>query len=85
MTTLKIENDTVADLPPSRKLVWLVLQEAGPLTQADVIDRTTLPARTARDALEDLVDGEVVEQRPYLGGDARQSLYTVHSRAKSSE
>lgn len=82
---MNIEHDVVEDLPPSRKLVYLVLEEAGPCTQKDVIERTTLAPRTARDALDDLVDHGVVEKQPYLGGDARQSLYTVRSRAKNSE
>jgi NAD+ kinase len=86
MTTLKIDSDAVRDLPPSAKLVYLVLQEEdGPLTQQDVIERTLLPARTARAALRELVDEDVVEKRPFVGGDARQSVYTVRSRENSRE
>lgn len=79
---LTIENDTVAELAPSRKLVYLVLQEDGPLTQADLIERCALHDRTARDALSELVETGVVEKQPYLG-DARKSLYTVASRQKN--
>ncbi|WP_135827318.1 MarR family transcriptional regulator [Halorussus halobius] len=85
MTSLKIDSDAVRDLPPSAKLVYLVLKEAGPLTQQDVIERTLLPDRTARGALDELVDAGVVEKRPYLGGDARQSVYTVRSRESRRE
>jgi predicted ArsR family transcriptional regulator len=77
---LNIENDTVAELAPSRKLVYLVLQEDGPLTQVDLIERCALHERTARDALDELVETGVVEKQPYLGGDARKSLYTARSR-----
>ena len=82
MTTLKIEDDTVEDLPPSAKLVYLILQETGPCTQAEVIDRTTLSGRTVRYAVDRLVNADVVTKRPYLG-DARQSLYELSETAKN--
>lgn len=81
--SLKIENPDVEDLPPSAKLVYLVLQEAdGDLTQRDILDRTTLPPRTARDALDDLIEAGVVEKQPNLGGDLRQSLYILREQAE---
>ena len=83
MSSLKIEAEAVRDLPPSAKLVYLVLQEDGPLTQADIREQTLLPARTVRSALTELDDAGVVKQRPYAGGDARQSVYTPVLRAKN--
>ena len=83
MSSLSIDSEAVRDLPPSAKLVYLVLQEDGPLTQADLIDQTALPERTARFALDELADADVVTERPFAGGDARKSLYTVRSRAKN--
>jgi predicted ArsR family transcriptional regulator len=83
--TLKIETEAVRELPPSAKLVYLVLQEAGPLTQADIVDYTGLPERTARDALDVLLNAGVVDKRPFGGGDARQSTYTLPKREKRAE
>lgn len=77
MTSLKIDTDAVADLPPSAKLVYLVLQEAdGALTQSEVCDRTLLPRRTVRTALGRLDDEDLVEEDAFLG-DARKRLYDV--------
>jgi len=85
MTSLTIDSDRVRDLPPSAKLVYLVLQDAGPLTQADIVEATALPDRTARDALDVLVEVKVVEKRPFGEGDARQSVYTLSNRGKRRE
>lgn len=75
--TLKIETDRVRDLPPSAKLVYLILQEVGPCTQANISDRTRLPCRTVRHALTQLQEVNLVKSRPYIG-DARQNLYEVN-------
>jgi len=74
MSSLRINSDAVANLPPSAKLVYLVLQEVDPLTQAELRQRTQLPDRTVRSALERLEEAGVIESQPYLG-DARQTLY----------
>jgi len=85
MTTLQIKADEVRDLPPSAKLVYLVLQEAGPLTHTDIVESTALPDRTARDALDVLHETGVIEKRPFDGGDARQSVYTLAEQEKNAE
>jgi len=71
-----IECETVADLPPSSKLVYLALREAGTSTQAELVAKTALPPRTVRYALDRLSEAGVVERRPCLR-DARQSLYEL--------
>jgi len=76
MTSLRIQNDDVVDLPPSCKLVYLVLQEDGAVTLSELIDKTTLPNRTVRRAISRLVDRDLVERRPFVG-DARQELFEL--------
>ncbi|WP_135806196.1 MarR family transcriptional regulator [Halorussus marinus] len=76
MTSLNIDSDRVRDLPPSAKLVYFILQENAPLTQAELIERTALPGRTVRDALERLDDVGVLDERPYVD-DARKNLYEL--------
>lgn len=78
MTELKIETEAVQDLPPSAKLVYLILQEGGPLTQEDISDRSHLPRRTVRHALARLQEVSLIVSQPYLG-DARQNLYDIQS------
>ena len=80
MTTLKIETDDIRDLPPSAKLVYLIVQETGPCTQADISDRAHLPRRTVRHALAKLEDAGLVESRPDVG-DARQKLYNISPKS----
>jgi len=75
MTKLQIENPELDDLPPSVKLVYLVLQESEPLTQTEIADRTLLPGRTVRYALTRLEDRDIVEYRHDLQ-DARGRKYT---------
>lgn len=54
---------TVADLAPSAKLVYLVLQETDrPLSRPELRVRTTLPDRTLRAAVDRLEDEGVVRQ-----------------------
>lgn len=76
MPDLKIENPDVADLPPSAKLAYLVLQESGPCTQAELRARALLDDRTARRALERLQEDDLVEVDPELG-DARKMTYKL--------
>jgi DNA-binding MarR family transcriptional regulator len=66
----------VADLGPSAKLVYTVLDHEGPLTQQDLVERTRLAARTVRKALSRLEEADAVDERVYLQ-DARQRLYSV--------
>ena len=67
-----------ADLPPSAKLVYKVLEYEGELTQADIAAESRLCPRTVRYALGKLEDRDVVESRVHLE-DARQSVYRIVS------
>lgn len=69
---------TVADLPPSAKLVYKTLEYEGSLTQSQLAEESLLPQRTVRHALSKLQDAGVVEESAYLM-DARKSMYTVAS------
>lgn len=68
--------DGFADLPPSAKLVYRVLEEEGEATQHQLADETHLPKRTIRYALERLDEIDVLEERPRLT-DARQTWYSL--------
>ncbi|GGN08562.1 MarR family transcriptional regulator [Halarchaeum nitratireducens] len=71
-----MDDQTAKRLPPSAKLVLKVLEHEGALTQKDIIERTRLSQRTAREALERLQENDVVEKEMYIP-DARQDLYSL--------
>lgn len=63
------------DLPPSSKLVYLVLLNRGETNQQQLADATLLSPRTTRHAIGELEDAGLVGSRPsYM--DARQNLYS---------
>lgn len=66
----------LADLPPSAKLVHLVLERESPLTQGELVEQTQLSARTVRSALRKLEGRELVDEGVCLK-DARKRLYSV--------
>jgi predicted transcriptional regulator len=68
----------LADLPPSAKLVYKVLQYNGPLTQKGIVEESMLSARTVRYALERLEGIDAVDEDVYFA-DARQNLYEIVS------
>lgn len=68
--------ERVADLPPSAKLVYTVLEYQGPLTQKQIVEESMLSSRTVRYALERLEEMRVVEEEIYFA-DARQNLYQL--------
>ncbi|EMA19027.1 ArsR family transcriptional regulator [Haloarcula argentinensis DSM 12282] len=72
MTDLTLSPE-VADVPPSAKLVYLIVDECGPLSLAEIRARTALPDRTARDAIDVLQEQELIDYRP--GKDARSPRY----------
>ncbi|WP_226041586.1 helix-turn-helix domain-containing protein [Natrinema sp. DC36] len=76
MSTLTDHDDEIDGLPPSAKFVLWVLEDEGELTQQELCDTITLPARTVRWALNRLEDEGIVESRPYTR-DARKSVYTI--------
>jgi transcription initiation factor IIE alpha subunit len=72
----RTDGDDLADLPPSAKLVYKVLEYDGPLTQKGIVEESMLSARTVRYALERLDEIGVVEEDIYFA-DARQNLYEL--------
>lgn len=77
------ESVTVADapeaihnLPPSCKLVWLVLANEGEFTQEDLIEETRLSNRTVRWAGNRLSEFDLISPRPSTQ-DTRQKLYST--------
>lgn len=61
----------------STKLVFTVLDEEGPLTQQQIIDRTLLPPRTTRYAVSELKEAALIEEDLYIP-DVRKTLYRSH-------
>lgn len=75
----------LADRPPSRKLVYLLLEAADePLTQTALAERAQLDRRAVRDALSDLEAAGVVEKRVRLG-DARERVYHPVEPAENAD
>jgi len=70
------DGEGIADLPPSAKLVYKVLEYDGPLTQKGIVKESMLSARTVRYALERLDEVGVIEEDVYFA-DARQNLYEL--------
>ncbi|MFB6106994.1 MAG: MarR family transcriptional regulator [Halobacteriaceae archaeon] len=68
--------EELADLPPSAKLVYKVLEYHGPMTQKQLVEESMLAARTVRYALDRLDDRDFVDEGVYVA-DARQRLYEV--------
>ena len=70
------DRERVLTLPPSAKLVYKVLEYEGPLTQQQLCEHTRLSSRTARYAISELTDREIVTEKLYIP-DARQKLYRL--------
>lgn len=68
------DSAALAELPPSAKLVYKVLEYEAPLTQGEVRERTRLSKRTTRHAISLLTDADLLEERVYIP-DARKRIY----------
>lgn len=75
--------DAVAELPPSAKLVYKVLQYEGRMTQSQLAAESLLPPRTVRDALSRLEAVEAVEEHVFIP-DARKSTYSLADQPTAS-
>ena len=70
-------NQAVLQLPLSAKLAYKTLEHEGEATQAELVQRTGLPRRTLRYALNRLMEeAEAVESDPCMT-DGRQSVYRL--------
>lgn len=61
-------------LSPSAKFVYVVLQSEGTLDQDEIVQRTLLPKRTVRYALDKLERADLVSEEPGVT-DARRRRY----------
>ncbi|MDG5775769.1 helix-turn-helix domain-containing protein [Haloarculaceae archaeon H-GB2-1] len=66
--------DRLEELPPSAKLVAKVLETDEPLPQGELAEKSLLPDRTVRYALNRLEESDLVESR-YSFTDARKQVY----------
>ncbi len=64
------------DAPPSAKFIYKLLEYEGTMTQKEIVSESNLPSRTARHALEYLLNIGLVERHLTLR-DTRQSVYMV--------
>ena len=78
---VSVDDDRVAALPPSAKVVYLVLQADDCLDRGELRSRTALPEDTLDDALASLRDVGVVD-RQVVAGDARHRRYTLDERQR---
>jgi DNA-binding MarR family transcriptional regulator len=69
-------DDSLSTLPPSAKLVLKVLEYNEDLTQSKIADKSRLPQRTVRYALDQLESEGFVRKRVFLE-DTRQHLYSM--------
>ena len=68
------EVEDIADLPPSAKLVYKVLEYHGPLTKQELVEETRLAERTTRYAIDRLDEIGALATEPNFD-DLRQTLY----------
>ncbi|MFB6229437.1 MAG: MarR family transcriptional regulator [Halobacteriales archaeon] len=66
--------ERLRELPPSAKLVAKVLDGSDPLSQGQLAEKSLLPDRTVRYALNRLEDVDLVDAR-YSFRDARKQVY----------
>lgn len=71
-----VADQRLSDLPPSAKLVVVVLEHEGQLTQQQLVAETLLSARTVRYALTELEEIGAIETTINFA-DARQKLYSL--------
>jgi len=70
------DGESIIDQPPSAKLVYIVLEQKGPMTQKKLIEESLLPGRTVRYALKQLEDAGLLEEEFHFA-DGRQKLYRL--------
>jgi DNA-binding MarR family transcriptional regulator len=73
----------LSELPPSAKLVVVVLTHEEPLTQQQLVQETRLSVRTVRRALTDL-DAIGAIETAINWADARQKLYSLTDSPQST-
>lgn len=76
--------ETLADLPPSAKLVFKSLEYAGELTQKELAAESRLSKRTVRSAINTLEENDIVTSRINFE-DTRQDVYSIHPRLQNDD
>ena len=64
------------DLPPSAKFILKILEYEGQLTQKEIIEKTMLPSRTVRNALNILLKKGLVQKQTIIRGNKEVTIYT---------
>jgi DNA-binding MarR family transcriptional regulator len=82
MSTLQIENPDVAELAPSEKLVYLVIQEDAPITRQHLHSQTKLPKTTIDNALSTLTEQRLIKRDSNLD-DLRRTIYNPMSEEQA--
>lgn len=75
--------ERLSDLPPSAKLVFLVLERHESFTQRGIREESLLTGRTVRYALSRLDEEGLVEGRISFR-DARQRIYTLSEAGEAA-
>jgi DNA-binding MarR family transcriptional regulator len=76
--SLRTAPNDLDELPPSCKLVYMVMRARDNVTQTELADATRLPSRTVRYALDRLEEHDLVTARPSVR-DGRQKRYTTRN------
>ena len=74
--TIVARMEKTKNLPASCKLIYNILSYENNLTQKEIINKTYLPERTVRNALEILLGKKLITIQPYLK-DTRQNIYSI--------
>lgn len=74
--------ERLVDLHPSAKLVFLVIEQEGPITLTELADRTLLSQQTIRSAVQSLEEFDLIQGYIYPY-DARKKMYRVQDIAAS--
>lgn len=67
--------------PPSAKLVYIVLDKEGELTQTELAEESHLPQRTVRRTLKNLEEDGIVRQRSSIHN-ANENIYRIEEKSK---
>lgn len=83
MSASESHAERLTDLPPSAKLVFIVLKRHGSLTQQGISEESMLAARTVRYALSRLEENELVTEQISFR-DARQHIYSLSEAGQAA-
>ena len=68
--------EDIENIPPSSKFILKILEYEGPLTQKQIVEKTMLPPRTVRYALNILLEKGLIVKKASLR-DTRQYVYSL--------